>query len=98
MQIMPQTQTGLGIENPFDPVQSIWGGAKYLDEALTKEGNPEAALLYYHGGPHWRQTYSKSTEAQGYVPAVAAHYKALQAAGVPQPPADAPPPVPAQSP
>ena len=98
MQIMPPTAKALGIEDPSDPVQSIWGAAKYMDEALTKEGSPEGALLYYHGGPNWRQTYSKSTEAQGYVPAVAAHYKALQAAGAPQLPMGAPPTVPAQSP
>jgi soluble lytic murein transglycosylase-like protein len=77
MQIMPPTAKGLGIEDPFDPVQSIWGAAKYMDEALTKEGSPEAALLYYHGGPGWRQSYGK--ESAGYVPAVAGHYKALTA-------------------
>jgi soluble lytic murein transglycosylase-like protein len=77
MQIMPPTAKGLGIEDPFDPVQSIWGAAKYMDEALTKEGNAEAALLYYHGGPGWRQSYGK--ESAGYVPAVAGHYKALVA-------------------
>ena len=91
MQIAKGTQKVLGIEDPFDPVQSIWGAAKYLDQALTKEGSPENALLYYHGGPGWRQTYGGSKEAQGYVPAVINHYKALQAASGPaQPDAAAP--------
>jgi soluble lytic murein transglycosylase-like protein len=84
MQIMPDTAKGLGVTDPFDPVQSIWGAAKYMDEALRVEGSPENALLYYHGGPGWRQAYGK--ESQGYVPAVTGHYKALLAA---QPPPQA---------
>jgi soluble lytic murein transglycosylase-like protein len=82
MQIIPETQKYLGITNPHDPVQSIFGAAKYMNEALEKEGNPEAALLYYHGGPNWRDAYGP--ESRGYVPAIAGHYKRLQAAEAPQ--------------
>lgn len=75
MQIMPQTQKELGVTDPTDPVQSIYGAAKYMNEGLDKEGSPEGALLYYHGGPGWRQAYG--TESAGYVPAIASHYKRL---------------------
>lgn len=74
MQIIPETQRHLGMTDPHDPVQSIYGGAKYLAEGLAAEReNPTAALLFYHGGPGWRQSYGP--ESRGYVPAVSAHYQ-----------------------
>jgi hypothetical protein len=75
MQIIPSTQRALGVTDPFDPVQSIYAGAKYMDEALSKEGRPDLALLYYHGGPGWRDKYGK--ESAGYVPAVTGHFQKL---------------------
>jgi hypothetical protein len=81
MQITPSTQKYLGVTDPNDPVQSIFGAAKYLSEGLDKEGSPEGALLYYHGGPGWRQAYGR--ESAAYVPAVAARYKALAQAQAP---------------
>jgi hypothetical protein len=75
MQIMPSTQKELGIEDPNDPVQSIYGAAKYMNQALAAEKTPEEALLYYHGGPGWRDSYGP--ESQGYVPGVLSHYKQL---------------------
>jgi soluble lytic murein transglycosylase-like protein len=91
MQIMPGTQRDLGVTDPFDPVQSIFGAAKYLSEGLDKEGSPEGALLYYHGGP------ARNKESQTYVPGIAAHYQALRdaedaAMPVPPIPPDNPPP------
>lgn len=76
MQITPDTQKYLGVTDPNDPVQSIYGAAKYLSEGLDKEGSPEGALLFYHGGPGWRQAYGP--ESQAYVPGVTAHYVALK--------------------
>ena len=93
MQIMPDTAKGLGVTDPFDPVQSIYAGAKYLSEGLDKEGSPEGALLYYHGGPGWRRAYGP--ESAAYVPGVAGHYKRLLQA---QPPAPAPAAAPATAP
>lgn len=75
MQIMPNTAKTLGVTNPNDPVQAIYGGAKYLSQALDAEGAPDRALLYYHGGPGWRQAYGD--ESKGYVPAVGGRYKAF---------------------
>lgn len=96
-QIMPGTQRGLGVTDPFDPVQSIYGGAKYLSQGLDKEGSPEGALLFYHAGPGWRGSYARDQESQTYVPGVAAYYKGLQAAAnaelpvPPIPPENSPP-------
>ena len=89
MQITPDTQKYLGVTDPTDPVQSIYGAAKYMSEALDKEGSPEGALLYYHGGPGWRQAYGP--ESRAYVPAVTAHYVALKPQQTDQPPAQATP-------
>jgi hypothetical protein len=75
MQIMPDTQKYLGMTDPNDPVQSIYGAAKYLSEGLDKEGTPQGALLFYHGGPDWRQNYGP--ESAAYVPAVTKHYQRL---------------------
>lgn len=89
MQIIPATQKYLGVTDPTDPVQSIYGAAKYLSEGLDKEGTPEGALLYYHGGPAWRSSYGP--ESQAYVPGVTAHYKQLSAAQPGAAPSQSPP-------
>jgi soluble lytic murein transglycosylase-like protein len=93
MQIMPRTQRELGVTDPFDPVQSIFGGAKYLSQGLDKEGNPEGALLYYNGGPGWRNNYATNKGLRDYPLVVTSHYKALSAAqraAQPPSPASAP--------
>jgi hypothetical protein len=81
MGIMPDTGRGLGMTDLKDPVQSIWGGAKYLASALDAEGTPQKALLYYHGGPDWRQRFGP--ESAAYVPSVAKHYQQFAGLGVP---------------
>ena len=78
MQLLPSTAKGLGVEDPTDPVQSIYGAAKYLNEALTNEKTPEDALRYYHGGPNWRAAYGP--ESHAYAPAVTAQYQKLAGA------------------
>jgi hypothetical protein len=77
MQITPDTQKYLGVTDPHDPVQSIYGAAKYLSEAQEKEGTTAGALLYYHGGPGWRGAYGP--ESAGYVPAIAKQYQQIVA-------------------
>ncbi|MES2340030.1 MAG: transglycosylase SLT domain-containing protein [Pseudomonadota bacterium] len=83
MQIIPSTQKALGVTDPNDPVQSIYGGAKYMSAALDAEKSPEDALRYYHGGPGWRSNYGP--ESKAYAPAVTAHYQRLAGAVAPVP-------------
>jgi len=78
-QLMPATARALGVTDPFDPVQSIYGAAKYLDAGLSTEGSPERAALYYHGGPGWRGNFGP--ESAAYVPGVVRNFKLASAGG-----------------
>lgn len=67
-QIMPATAQHLGITNLRDPVQQIYGAAKYLNEALTAEHeNSYAALAYYNGGAEWRSNPRRDVNYPLYV-------------------------------
>ena len=52
MQIMPATARELGVEDAFDPEQSIDGGARYLATQLERFGSHRLALAAYNAGPH----------------------------------------------
>jgi hypothetical protein len=75
-QQIPATAKSLGID-PKDPAQSIEGVAKLLNENLNRYGNPEQAVLAYHGGTdqsNWgpkTQDYLRKVTARYGAPAVA---------------------------
>ena len=51
-QLMPGTAASLGVTDPFDPLQSIEGGAKYLRQQLDSfGGDVTSALAAYNAGP-----------------------------------------------
>jgi soluble lytic murein transglycosylase-like protein len=51
MQLMPQTAQAMGVIDPFDPAQSIEGGARYLRKMLDRFEVLELALAAYNAGP-----------------------------------------------
>lgn len=63
MQLMPATATQLGVVDPFDPGQSVDGGARFLKQLLeTYGGDIPMALGAYNAGP------SRVNEANGIPP------------------------------
>ena len=51
MQLMPATAAGLGVTDPWDPVQNLTGGATYLRKMLDRYGDVRRALAAYNAGP-----------------------------------------------
>lgn len=81
-QLMPDTAKSLGVANPFDPEQSLKGGAQYLSQMLNKFGSTELALAAYNAGPGRVERAGNQipnlTETQNYVRKVMARYQGVE--------------------
>lgn len=66
-QLMPGTARSLGVTNPFDPVQNLHGGAKYLSQQYRTFGSWEKALAAYNAGPGNVSRYQQIPETANYV-------------------------------
>jgi len=64
MQLMPATAQQLGVQDPFDPEESLVSGARFLKQLLTRFGGDAAlALAAYNAGP-------ARVEASGGIPQI----------------------------
>ena len=77
MQLMPGTAREIGVSNPMDPSQSIYGGSFYLRKMLDSfDRNLDYALAAYNAGPTTVRKYGgipPYKETQNYVKRVK-HY------------------------
>ena len=71
MQLMPETAREVGVSNPFDPSESIYGGSFYLRKMLDSfDQNLDYALAAYNAGPGAVRKYGgipPYAETQNYV-------------------------------
>ena len=78
MQLMPATAKNLGVKDPYNTVQNVEGGVKYLKSMLNKyNGNVILALAAYNAGPGAVDKYSgvpSYQETQNYVKNILANY------------------------
>ncbi|GBQ72564.1 hypothetical protein AA103196_3097 [Ameyamaea chiangmaiensis NBRC 103196] len=64
MQLMPDTARRLAV-NPRDPIESIYGAARLLDENLRRYGDPHRAMAAYNAGTDERRWSNPETRAYG---------------------------------
>jgi len=78
MQLMPGTAKMLGVDDPFDPVQNLEGGIKYLSQLSDKyNGDITKTLAAYNAGPGRVDAYGgipPFAETQKYVRSILALY------------------------
>ena len=79
MQLMPGTAKMLGVDDPFDPVQNLEGGIKYLSQLADKyNGDLTKTLAAYNAGPGRVDAYGgipPFAETQKYVESILALYE-----------------------
>ena len=81
MQLMPATAKDLQIADPFDPLENIVGGAKYLRFLLDSyEGDVELSLAAYNAGPgNVKNAIPNFPETKTYVAKVLDNYQSYRA-------------------
>ena len=82
MQLMPRTAAMLGVTNPFDPVQNIEGGVRYISDLTDKyRGDIEKALAAYNAGPTRVDSGNIPEVSKRYVKNIMAIYRRLREVG-----------------
>ena len=82
MQLMPETAARLGVSNPYDPEENIWGGARYMRFLLdtfanNTEDNLILSLAAYNAGENLVQRLGRVPdfrETNDYVRSIIERY------------------------
>lgn len=78
MQLIPSTALLMGVKNPFDPVENIDGGIRYMKYLLERfNGNVTLALASYNAGPNLVESLGRIpniSETQNYVKRISLRY------------------------
>ncbi|MCS7149729.1 MAG: lytic transglycosylase domain-containing protein [Caldimicrobium sp.] len=85
MQLIPSTARLVGVSNPFDPVENIYGGARYLRMLLDEFGDLKLSLAAYNAGPEAVKNYRgipPYPETINYVRNVLQYYELYKKAGL----------------
>ena len=82
MQLMPRTAAMLGVTDPYDPVQNIEGGVRYISDLTDKyRGDVEKALAAYNAGPARVDSGNIPDVSKRYVKNIMAIYRKLREVG-----------------
>jgi len=76
MQLMPETASFLGVEDPFNEEENILGGTCYLRELINLyEGNLNRALAAYNAGPaKVKEEIPNISETKNFIESVLKYY------------------------
>lgn len=79
MQLMPGTADLLGVDNPFDPEENLFGGTQYLVDLIKRYGgNLNKALAAYNAGPNRVQdNIPNFQETRNFVDSVLYYYESF---------------------
>ncbi len=79
MQLMPETAKLLGVNNPFDIEENIFGGTRYLRDLINLYGgNLNKALAAYNAGPtRVKEDIPDIPETKSFVKSVIENYKSF---------------------
>jgi soluble lytic murein transglycosylase-like protein len=81
MQLMPETARELGVQNPYNPVENVEAGTRYLKMLLNRfNGNVPLSLSAYNWGMGnmERRPEHMPTETKQYVDKVTSYYEKMK--------------------
>jgi hypothetical protein len=67
MQFMPTTAPAYGVQNPYDPFQSVTGALNYIKQYQKQFNSLQLAVAAYNGIPPYPETQAYVSEVMNYI-------------------------------